>query len=179
MTDDPHQPPARNGRGRRLPDAEQRSEALKERIYVTFTALAVTIAIGRDADHATVGGAATTLLLTVVGTLLAVSVAEYVAQMVRDGEVPDRRDVGHILYVCASSLGVLPVPMAVLGLCALGALDLAAALRIISIALVATLVLVTLIAVRRLRVGLGVKLLVLAGVAVLGAAVLAVELAVH
>ena len=69
--------------------------------------------------------------------------------------------------------------MAVLGLCALGALDLAAALRIISIALVATLVLVTLLAVRRLRVGLGVKLLVLAGVAVLGAAVLAVELTVH
>jgi hypothetical protein len=33
--------------------------------------------------------------------------------------------------------------------------------------------------VRRLRVGIGVKLLVLAGVAVLGVAVLAVELAVH
>ncbi|ALD13855.1 hypothetical protein [Clavibacter capsici] len=179
MTDDPHQPPARDARGRRIPDAEQRSEALKERIYVTFTALAVTIATVREAEHATVGGTALTLLLTVVGTLLAVSVAEYIAQMVRDGEVPDRRDVGHILYVCASSLAVLPVPMAILGLAALGALDLAAALRIISIVLVATLVLVTLIAVRRLRVRLGVKLLVLAGVAVLGVAVLAVELAVH
>jgi hypothetical protein len=93
--------------------------------------------------------------------------------------VPDRRDVGHILYVCASSLGVLPAPLAILGLAALGWLDLAAALRIISIVLVATLVLVTLLAVRRLRVGIGVKLLVLAGVAVLGVAVLAVELAVH
>jgi hypothetical protein len=177
---DAQEPPARDARGRgRRPDAEQRSEALKERIYVTFTALAVTIAIGRDADHATVGGAALTLLLTVVGTLLAVSTAEYIARMVRDGEVPDRRDVGHILYVCASSLGVLPVPMAVLGLSALGALDLQAALRIISFALVATLVLVTLIAVRRLRVGVLAKALVLAGVAVLGVAVLAVELAVH
>ncbi|WP_440695518.1 hypothetical protein [Clavibacter nebraskensis] len=175
MTDE-HPP---HGRGRRVPDAEQRSEALKERIYVTFTALAVTIATAREAEHATVGGAAVTLLLTVVGTLLAVSVAEWIAQMVRDGEVPDRRDVGHILYVCASSLGVLPAPLAILGLAALGWLDLAAALRIISIVLVATLVLVTLLAVRRLRVGIGVKLLVLAGVAVLGVAVLAVELAVH
>ncbi|MDQ0744943.1 uncharacterized membrane protein YhaH (DUF805 family) [Clavibacter sp. B3I6] len=164
---------------RRRPDAEQRSEALKERIYVTFTALAVTIATAREPEHATVGAAAATLLLTVVGTLLAVSVAEFIAQMVRDGEVPDRRDVGHILYVCASSLGVLPAPLAILGLSALGVLDLAAALRIIAIVLVATLVLVTLLAVRRLRVGVGVKLLVLAGVAALGAAVLVVELAVH
>ncbi|MCJ1711776.1 hypothetical protein MT344_11380 [Clavibacter michiganensis subsp. phaseoli] len=173
---DPEQQPAR---GRRAPDAAQRSEALKERIYVTFTALAVTIATVREAEHATIGGAALTLLLTVVGTLLAVATAEYIAQMVRDGEVPDRRDIGHILYVCGSSLGVLPAPLAILGLAALGALDLTTALRIISIVLVATLVLVTLVAVRRLRVGLGVKLLVLAGVAALGVAVLAVELAVH
>jgi hypothetical protein len=162
-----------------VPDAQQRSEAMKERIYVTFTALAVTIATVRDADHATVGGTALTLLLTVLGTLLAVSVAEYIAQMVRDGEVPDRHDVGHILWVCANSIGVLPAPMAILGLSALGALDLAAALRIISFVLVLTLVLVTLIAVRRLRVGIGTKLGVLAGVAVLGVAVLVVELAVH
>ena len=186
--EDPTPPPARRSRperdaGRRsdrpAPDPEARSEALKERIYVTFTALAVTIATEREADHATVGAAALTLLLTVVGTLLAVSAAEFIAQMVRDGEVPDRRDVAHILYVCGSSLGVLPAPLAILGLSALGALDLATALRIISIVLVATLVLVTLIAVRRLRVALGVKLLVLAGVAALGVLVLAVELAVH
>lgn len=165
--------------GRRAPDAAQRSEALKERIYVTFTALAVTIASAREAEHVTVGGAALTLVLTVVGTLLAVSTAEYIAQMVRDGEVPDRRDVGHILYVALSSLGVLPAPLVILGLSALGALDLPAALRIISFALVATLVIVTRVAVRRLRVGPGAKLLVLAGVTVLGVAVLAVELAVH
>ncbi|PPF60368.1 hypothetical protein [Clavibacter californiensis] len=173
---DPEQQPAR---ARRVPDAEQRSEALKERIYVTFTALAVTIATAREAEHSTAGGAAITLVLTVVGTLLAVSVAEYIAQMVRDGEVPDRRDVGHILYVALSSLGVLPAPLVILGISALGALELHAALRIISVVLAATLVIVTRVAVRRLRVGFGVKLLVLAGVTVLGVAVLGVELAVH
>ena len=67
MTDTEQQP----ARGRRAPDAAQRSEALKERIYVTFTALAVTIATVREAEHATIGGAALTLLLTVVGTILA------------------------------------------------------------------------------------------------------------
>ena len=35
--------------------ARQRSEALKERVYVTFTVLAVTITLERDAEHASVG----------------------------------------------------------------------------------------------------------------------------
>lgn len=61
------------------PNARQRSEALKERVYVTFTALAVTIAYERDTDHASVIDAALTLLLTVVGTLLAVFVADVLA----------------------------------------------------------------------------------------------------
>lgn len=56
-------------------EAHRRSEALKERIYVAFTALAVTVAFERDAEHATVSGAALTLLLTVFGTLLTVFVA--------------------------------------------------------------------------------------------------------
>lgn len=56
-------------------DAKQRSEALKERVYVTFTMLAVTIAYERDAAHATISGAALTLLLTILGTLLAVFIA--------------------------------------------------------------------------------------------------------
>ncbi|MDR6508543.1 hypothetical protein [Arthrobacter oryzae] len=72
------------------PDAQQRSEALRERVYVTFTALAVTVALERDAGPSTVAGAALTLLLTVLGTLLAVFVPDVIAYMVRDSSLPSR-----------------------------------------------------------------------------------------
>ncbi len=160
-------------------DAQRRSEALKERIYVTFTALAVTVAFERDAAHATVASAALTLLLTVFGTLMTVFVADVVAHMVRESSVPSLAEIGHLVYVSFGSLTVLALPLAILGLSAIEVLELASALRAISISLAATLVVVALIAVHRLRAELGLKILVLGIVAGLGLAVLAIELALH
>lgn len=161
------------------PDAKQRSEALKERVYVTFTALAVTIAFERDAEHATVAGAALALLLTVLGTLLAVFVADVIAHMVRESALPSRAEIAHFTYVSFGSLGVLLAPMAILGLSALGVIGVEPALRAIAVALVATLVVVALFAVRRLHVNPWLKILVLAIMTALGLAVLAIELAIH
>jgi hypothetical protein len=161
------------------PEAQRRSEALKERIYVTFTALAVTVAFERDAEHATVSGAALTLLLTVFGTLLAVFVADVVAHMVRESSLPSRAEIRHLVYVSFGSLAVLALPMAILGLSGLEVIELAPALRAISVALAATLVAVVLLAVHRLRVKLASKIFVLCIVAALGLAVLAIEIAVH
>lgn len=160
-------------------EAHRRSEALRERIYVTFTALAVTIAFERDAEHATVSSAALTLVLTVFGTLLTVFVADIVAHMVRESSLPSRAEIGHLVYVSFGSLAVLALPVAILGLSALKALELAPALRAISVSLVATLVVVALVAVHRLRVKLALKFFVLSIVAALGLAVLAIEIAVH
>jgi hypothetical protein len=139
----------------------------------------VTIAYERDAEHATAGGAALTLLLTVIGTLLAVFVADVIAHMVRESSLPSRTELGHLMYVSFGSLGVIVVPMAILGLSELGVIALAPALRAISVVLVATLIAVTLFAVRRLRVSARLKILVLALTAALGLAVLVIELAVH
>ena len=160
-------------------DAHQRSEALKERIYVTFTALAVIIVLERDAEHATVSGAALALLLAVFGTLLAVFVADIIAHMVRESSLPSRTEIGHLAYVSFGSMTVLVVPMAILGLSALEVIELVPALRAISVTLAATLVVVALFAVHRLQVTLGSKILALAIVTALGLAVLATELAVH
>ncbi|MHA7288686.1 hypothetical protein ACX80V_03415 [Arthrobacter sp. MDT3-24] len=171
----PGRPPGRSAG----PDAQQRSEALKERVYVTFTALAVTIAFERDAAHATVDGAALTLLLTVVGTLLAVFVADVIAYMVRDSSLPSRAELAHLMDVGFGSLGVVVAPMAILGLSALGVIGVAPALRVVAVTLAATLVIVALFAVRRLRVKPWLKILVLAIMAALGLAVLAIELAIH
>ena len=100
----------------RTPNAQQWSEALKERVYVTSTALAVTITYERDADHATVDGAALTLLLTVFGTIIAVFVADVIAHMVRDGALPSGGDLAHLSYVSFGSSGVVVVPMGILGM---------------------------------------------------------------
>ena len=160
-------------------DAQRRSEALKERVYVTFTALAMTVAFERDAEHATAGGAALTLLLTVVGTLLAVFVADVTAHMVRHSSLPSRSELAHLVYVSFGSLTVIVVPFALLGLSALGVIGISAALRAISVALATTLIVVALFAVRRLSVTPWLKIFVLAIMAALGLAVLAIELAVH
>lgn len=159
--------------------AHERAEALKERVYVTFTALAVTVAVARDSAHATTSGAALTLLLTVTGTLLAVFVADLTAHMVRESALPSRATLAHLLRVSFGSLGVLVVPMVILGLSALDVMSLGTALRAISLSLVATLVVVTVFAVRRLRVSPGLKAIMLAAMTVLGIGVLTIELMVH
>jgi len=164
---------------RRRASAAQRSEALKERIYVTFTSLAVVIAFERSGDHASVASAALTLTLTVVGTLLAVFLSDLIAHMVRDEALPDRREVRHLLWVSFGSLSVVVTPLLVLGASAAGWIDLGVALRAISFVLLLTLIVVVLIAVRGLRVRLVTKIGVLAGTTLLGIAVLVVELAVH
>lgn len=166
-------------RKRRVPDSTHRADALKERIYVIFTVLAVTIASERDASHATVGGAAFTIAVTVLGTLLAVFVADIIAHMVAHSSLPTRRELARLLHVSFGSLSVIVVPLAVLALCAMDVVELKTALRTITITLVATLIVVTLIAIRRLSVRPFHKFLVLAIMAALGSAVLVIELAVH
>lgn len=161
------------------PNAQQRSEALKERVYVTSTVLAVTIAYERDAGHATVDDAALTLLFTVLGTLMAVFVADVVAHMVRDGMLPSGRELAHLAYVSFGSSGVVVVPMGILAISAAGGIDVATALHAISATLAATLVFVTLLAVRRLRVGPWRKALALAITTALGLGALCIELSVH
>ena len=74
---------------------------------------------------------------------------------------------------------VVVAPIAILGISAGGLIDVATALRAISATLAVTLIIVTLLAVRRLRVGPWRKALALAMTAALGLAALGIELAVH
>lgn len=92
-------------------------------MYVTFTALAMTVALGRDATHASVGSAAPTVVLTVIGTLLAAFVAEVIAHMVRESALPSRAELARMLAVSFVSLGVTVVPIAILGLSALDVIE--------------------------------------------------------
>ena len=131
MVSDEQRAAASASSGRLDLELQRRSEALKERVYVTFTALAMTVAFERDAGHATAGGVALTLLLTVVGTLLAVFVADVIAHMIRHSSLPSRSELAHLVYVSFGSLSVIVVPFALLGLSAAGVIEVSVALRAI------------------------------------------------
>ena len=84
---------------------EQRAEVLKERIYITFTSLAVVLALASHADELQAGEAARTLLIAVIGTLLAVFVADLVAYITVHAVLPDRAELAHMASVSTRALG--------------------------------------------------------------------------
>lgn len=158
---------------------QQRAEALKERIYITFTSLAVVMALASHADRLQAGEAARTLLIAVVGTLLAVFVADLVAHITVHGSVPDRAELAHMASVSTSALGVVVAPMILIGLAALGIWPVSAALRVATITLIVSLVVVGYLAARRVRLPLRQRLIVLFAEFGLGIAVVALELLAH
>lgn len=158
---------------------EQRAEQLKERIYVSFTALAVVLALRAEADHLTIGAAAATLAIAVVATLLAVFVADVVAHITLHAALPSRGELAHMLRVVVGALGVLVLPLVFLGVAALGRWTLDGALQASSIALVVTLAAVGYLAVRRLRLPIVQRLVVLLAEFALGLLVIALELLAH
>src|SRR3954464_13732562 len=83
-------------------DAESRAEALKERVYLTFTALAVVLALRAHAQS--VAEAALTLLIAVLGTLLGVFLADRVAHIAVHAVLPTGPQLRHMLRI---SLGAI------------------------------------------------------------------------
>lgn len=157
-------------------DLEQRAALLKERVYVTFSALVVTLALGADVDGLTVGSLTVTLVVSVVGTLLAVMLADFVAHITVHSAIPHRDELLHIVRVAVGAAGVLVVPLAIIGIAALGVISAVVALRAIIFVLAATLVAVGYLAVRRLRLPIGQRVLVLLAEFGLGLLVIGLEL---
>lgn len=160
-------------------DLEQRAAQLKERVYVTFSALVVTLALGADVEGLTVGAIATTLTVSVLGTLIAVTLADFVAHITVHSAIPDRGEALHIVRVAVGAAGVLVIPLLIIGIAALGLISAVVALRATSFVLAATLVAVGYLAVRRLRLPIGQRILVLLAEFGLGLVVIGLELLGH
>lgn len=159
--------------------AEQRVDALKERVYVTFTGLAVLLALRGHSEGLRVGEAAATLAITVVGTLLAVFVADLVSHLAVHAAFPTRAELAHMAAVSFGAFSVVVLPMVFLGLAALGRWRLEAALRASTIALVASLVVIGYLAVRRVPMAWWKRLIALGAEFALGLAVIGLELLAH
>lgn len=158
-------------------DPQERAERLKERVYVTFAALAVVLTL--RTHEVSAGTAATTLLITVGGTLLAVLLADVVSHLAVHAALPTPAEARHMVGVCTGALGVLVLPMVFLGVAGSGAWPVDGALRASTIALVASLGVVGWLAVRRVALPGRQKLAVLAAEVALGVAVVGLELLAH
>ncbi len=164
---------------RGLQRLEERAAQLKERVYLSFAALAVVLALSSHTDGLTVTEAATTLAITVFGVALAVFVADLVSHLVVQAAAPDRREVRHMVRVSLGSLGTLALPFAFIGLAALEVWNVEQALRASSYALVVTLGAVGYLAVRRVPLPRWQRLIALAVLVALGCLVVALELLAH
>ncbi|SER94181.1 hypothetical protein [Actinokineospora terrae] len=158
-------------------DARERAARLKERVYLTFTALAVVLALRSHGGEA--GEAAAVLLITVTGTLLAVLVADIVSHLAVHAVLPDRAEFGRMVRVTAGALGAVTLPFVFLGLAAAGVWRVEAALKGSTIALVSALAAIGYLAVRRVRLPAWQRLIVLGAELALGAAVVGLELPAH
>lgn len=158
---------------------EVRAERLKERIYVTFTGLAVVVALRSHGNELTAAAAAVTLIITVAGTLLAALVADLMSHLAIRAAVPTGAQLRHMVGLSLGSITVIGVPLAFLLAASLGIWTTATALRASSFALVATLVLVSYLAVRRVKLPGWARLVILFGEFFLGLLVLILELLAH
>lgn len=101
------------------PDPDERVANLKERVYITFTALAVVLAL-RSSD-VPAGEAAATLLIVVAGTVPASFVADVVAHIAVPAALPVRSELGTMVRATFGALGALALPFVFVCISAAGA----------------------------------------------------------
>ncbi|MDF0528522.1 hypothetical protein P0W64_06130 [Tsukamurella sp. 8F] len=156
----------------------QVADIVKERIYVTFTALTVLIALGTH-DHVAAGDALWTLILTVAGTVAAVTLADVIAHIVAHERLMNRAEFGHALKVAIGAVSGVSVPVLLLIASAAGALAPLTAVRIGEVVLALWLVGIGVLAVRRVSLTFWHQVIVLAAEAALGLGVIALKLLAH
>lgn len=171
--------PAARHRSRHDRPDDERAEALKERVYATFTGLAIVLVQHANVEHVSETRAVLTLLVGIVAITAAGFVADVIAHLAVHAAFPDRREVGRMLRVSGTAIASAAVPLILLALAALGVLDLDAALLASSIVYLATLALIGYVAVRRTRIAWWKQLVALGALVALGLAVVLLQQAAH
>lgn len=127
-----------------------RAAALKERIYVTLTGLAIVTAAALG-DHHDAPGTMLTLSAGVLGIAGAGLVAEVIAHQVGEGSYPSPTSLARMLRVAAGATSSALLPFIVLAASAAGLLPVGTALLIAIGLYFLALVVVVLIGARRTR----------------------------
>ncbi|MGH1525644.1 hypothetical protein ACRAWC_16990 [Leifsonia sp. L25] len=161
---------------------EERREAgdrLRERIYVTFTALAILMALNAHGEHLDSPTVLWTLVISVVGVLLAGLASDLVSHMIVHNTLPTAREFRHLLGVASRALTVIVIPVLVLAAAMLGWMQARTAVVIAITALIASLAVIARIAVSRTGLASWKQLIVLVGIVALGVLVVFLEQLAH
>jgi len=163
-------------------DATERSHraaALKERVYIVFTVLAVIIALRAHGDHPSAMAALGTLAITVVATTVAVYVADLISSMVVHERLPHHNEHRRILAgTLGASVVALP-PVACIALAVTGAYSASVGLLAAMLVTLITLIGIGIVAVHNLHLRRSHKVIVLTAETVLALGVIALELWSH
>ena len=165
--------------GRCEPTARQRAESLKERVYISFTSLAVVLALRSHADETTPGAAAATLSIVVVGSLLGIFVADLLSHLTVHAKLPSSHELNHMIAVSTGALSVLVTPLLLLAAAGLGLWSTAVALQWAVVVLVVTLLVIGYLAIRRLELPVHHKAIIVFAEVVLSLLVIGLELLAH
>ncbi|MGO4190163.1 hypothetical protein AB4Y67_00720 [Arthrobacter sp. YAF17] len=165
--------------GRPEPTASQRAASLKERVYISFTSLAVVLALRSHADETTPAAAAATLTIVVVGSLLGIFVADLLSHLTVHAQLPSGPEMQHMVAVCTGSLTVLVTPLLLLTAAGLGLWSTAVALQWAIVVLVVTLFVIGYLAIRRLELPFHHKAVIVCAEVVLSLLVIGLELLAH
>lgn len=153
--------------------------AIKERVYATFTGLAIVLVQNTNVEHTSAPQAAVTLLIGIVAIALAGFAADLVAHLATHGSFPRGADLREVLKLTGTALGSAAVPLLVLLAAVLGWIELRTALTIASIVYVAILGLIGYVAVRRTGVSWWQQLIALGILVGLGGVVVLVQQLAH
>jgi len=158
---------------------DERADALKERVYATFTGLAIVLVQQANVEHVDANRAVVTLLVGIVAITAAGFVADVIAHLAVHNAFPDRAEVGRMLRVSGSAIASAGVPLILLALAAVGVFTLEGALRASSIVYIATLGVIGYVAVRRTRITWWKQLVALGTLIALGLAVVGLQQLAH
>ncbi|WP_226531840.1 hypothetical protein [Microbacterium paraoxydans] len=154
-------------------------EALRERVYATFTGLAIVLVQSSSVDHISPVRAIVTLAVGILAIAAAGFAAQLVAEVATTSRFPDREEFRRMFRVSGSAIASAAVPVLVLVLAAFGIIDLGLALGLASVVYVLILGLVGYIAVRRTRAPWWQQLVALGALVALGVAVIVIQQIAH
>lgn len=156
-----------------------RAGALKERIYVGFTALAVIITLRVHDAHPSTSGALSTLAVAVASTVCAVYLADLLSHMVVHAHLPGRPERRRMVTSTLGAGAVAVPPLGCIALAGTGIYGTSTGLLAAMVLTIATLTTIGVVAVRTLDLPRGHRVVILAAEALVGVAVLALGLLAH
>lgn len=163
-----------------FPTREHKASALKERVYITFSALAIILTMqGHGMETATPQGAVVTLAIGIFGTLLAMFVADLISHIAVHEKIPTRSEVRLMSRTTFGAFGAVVLPLLIIAASTLGWWELRTALRAGTLVLTASLIVIPYLAIRKINLTPGKKLIVLASEFVLSLLVIGLELLAH